>query len=109
MLTGLVVTGLRACLGVRSTPAAARSARQAATEGCHHGRTMADVISFNQVVRERRRARERAATEACIHILEANLQWTLRLFSTGPTEERGVRARQIRQLGELLEYVTRAL
>jgi hypothetical protein len=70
---------------------------------------MADVISFTHVVRERRRARERAATEACIHILEANLQLTLHLFSTGPERERALRARQIRQLGELLEYVTRAI
>ena len=70
---------------------------------------MAEVISFSHVVRARRRARERAATEACIHILEANLRWTLHLFHTGPEGERAVRARQIRQLGELLEYVTRAV
>lgn len=70
---------------------------------------MADVISFTHVVRERRRARERAATEACIHLLEANLQLTLHLFSTGLERERTLRARQIRQLGELLEYVTRAV
>jgi hypothetical protein len=69
---------------------------------------MADVISFSQVVRERRRARERVAAEACIRILEANLQLTLHLFSSGPERERPVRARQIRQLGELLEYVTRS-
>lgn len=69
---------------------------------------MADVISFSQIVRERRRARERAATEACIHILEANLQLTLHLFASGPESERAVRARQLRQLAELLEYVTRA-
>ena len=70
---------------------------------------MADVISFNQLVRERRRARERAAAEACVHILQANLQFTLHLFSSGPEGERPVRARQLRQLAELLEYVTRAV
>lgn len=70
---------------------------------------MADVISFNEVVRERRRARERAAAETCVHILEANLQLTLHLFANGPQQERPVRARQIRQLAELLEYVTRAV
>ena len=69
---------------------------------------MADVISFSHVVSARRRARERAATEACIHILEANLRLALLLVNTGPSDERAVRARQIRQLGELLEYVTRA-
>jgi hypothetical protein len=70
---------------------------------------MADVISLPRVIRERRRARERAATEACVSILEANLQLTLHLFSAGPADERAVRARQIRQLAELLEYVTGAL
>ena len=69
---------------------------------------MADVISFTEVVRDRRRARERAATEACIGLLEANLQLTLHLFASGPERDRPVRARQIRQLAELLEYVTRA-
>jgi len=70
---------------------------------------MADVISFIDVVRERRRARERAATEACLHILEANLHLALHLLAAGPEHERPVRARQIRQLGELLEYVTGAM
>lgn len=70
---------------------------------------MAEIISLPRAIRERRRARETAAAEACVQILEANLQLTLHLFSTGPAEERAVRARQIRQLGELLEYVTRAL
>lgn len=70
---------------------------------------MADVISFADVVRLRRRARERATTEACIHLLEANLHYALHLFSTAPAAEREIRARQIRQLGELLEYVTRAV
>jgi hypothetical protein len=70
---------------------------------------MAEVISFAHVLRERRRARERATSEACMHILEANLQWTLHLFASGPEAERTLRARQIRQLAELLEYVTRAV
>lgn len=69
---------------------------------------MAEVISLPRVLRERRRARERAATEACIQILEANLQLTMHLFSTGPVDERPVRSRQLRQLAELLEYVTGA-
>ena len=66
---------------------------------------MADVISLGEVVRSRRRAKERERTIACVQILEANLQLTLRLFRTGPAVEREVRARQIRQLAELLEYV----
>ena len=70
---------------------------------------MAEIISLPRAIQERRRAREYAASEACVHILEANLQLTLHLFSSGPPAERVVRARQIRQLGELLEYVTRAM
>jgi hypothetical protein len=70
---------------------------------------MAEIISLPRAIQERRRAREYAATEACVCILEANLQLTLHLFSSGPPEERVVRARQIRQLGELLEYVIRAI
>jgi hypothetical protein len=70
---------------------------------------MADVISLPRVIRERRRARERAATEACVEILEANLRLTMHLFSAAPSEERPLRARQLRQLAELLEYVTGAL
>jgi hypothetical protein len=70
---------------------------------------MADVISLPRVIRERRRARERAATEACIEILQANLQLTLHLFANADGDERSVRARQMRQLAELLEYVTGAL
>jgi hypothetical protein len=70
---------------------------------------MADVISFGDVVRIRRRVRERAATEACVQILEANLHYALALFADAPPGERELRARQIRQLGELLEYVTGAL
>ena len=69
---------------------------------------MADVISFAEVVRARRRAKQREYTAACVRILEANLRLTLWLFSSGPLAERPVRARQVRQLGELLEYVTPA-
>jgi hypothetical protein len=70
---------------------------------------MADVISFNAIVRERRRARERSATEGCIRLLEANLQLALHLFSSAAEAERPLRARQVRQLAELLEYITRAV
>jgi hypothetical protein len=66
---------------------------------------MAEVISLREVVRARRRAREREYTEACVEIIEANLRLALYLFSGGPPEEREVRSRQIRQLAQLLEYV----
>lgn len=69
---------------------------------------MAEVISFGDVVRARRRARQQRETEACAQIIEANLRVALELFSTGPDWERPVRARQVRQLSELLEYVVAA-
>lgn len=68
---------------------------------------MAEIISFGSRASARRRARERAATEACVRILEANLQLALHVFAAAPAAERPTRARQLRQLAELLEYVTR--
>jgi hypothetical protein len=68
---------------------------------------MARVISFAEVVRARRREKEREHMGACVQILEANLRLVLHLFHTGPLEERPVRARQLRQLSELLEYAVR--
>lgn len=69
---------------------------------------MAEVISFSDVVRARRRARQQRETEACVQIIEANLRLALGLFSNGAEPDRPVRARQIRQLSELLEYVVAA-
>ena len=67
---------------------------------------MAEIVSFGDIVRARRRSRERERTEQCIRIVEANIKLTLHLFSMGPEAERPVRARQVRQLAELLEYMT---
>jgi hypothetical protein len=69
---------------------------------------MAEVISFFDIVRARRRARQQRETEACIRIIDANLRLALELFSRSPESERPVRARQVRQLSELLEYVVTA-
>ena len=68
---------------------------------------MAEIISFGSIASARRRVREREATEVCVQILEANLQLTLQLFRDASEAERGLRARQLRQIAELLEYVTR--
>jgi len=67
---------------------------------------VAQVISIEDVARARRRAAQRETVVACVEIVEANLHLALHLFSAGPEEERPVRARQIRQLGELLEYIS---
>jgi hypothetical protein len=66
---------------------------------------VARIIPFEEVARSRRRDRARRETEECAAIIEASLNLTLHRFATGPREERPVRARQIRQLAELLEYV----
>jgi transposase len=68
---------------------------------------MAEIISFGPRASARRRAREQAATAACIQILEANVQLALHRCALAPPEEKALRARQLRQLTELLEYVTR--
>lgn len=70
---------------------------------------MAQVISFADVIRARRRAEEREHVQACVQIIEANLHLIMHLFRHGPDGERPVRARQIRQLSELLEWVVREL
>ena len=68
---------------------------------------MAEIISFGQRAGARRRAQEQAATAACVRILEANVQLALHRCAVAPPEEKPLRARQLRQLAELLEYVTR--
>jgi len=66
---------------------------------------MADVISFDDVVRARRRAAEHDLTDRCIELVELNMRISLHWFRHGPQEERAVRARQVRHLAELLEYL----
>jgi hypothetical protein len=66
---------------------------------------MAEIIPFEEIARARRRAARRREAAECVEIVEANLRLTLELYSNGPGEERPVRARQLRQLAELLEYI----
>lgn len=70
---------------------------------------MAEIISIGAIASARRRAREREATEACVVLLEANLQLALQCFHAASEAERPLRARQLRQIAELLEYVTRCV
>lgn len=67
---------------------------------------MAQVISIADVVSARRRTRQREVSAACARIVEANLRLAMYRFGTAPAAERPIRARQVRQLAELLEYVT---
>jgi hypothetical protein len=68
---------------------------------------MAEVISFVDIVAARRRSREREHVAACVEIIAASLGQTLQLFATAAPAERPTRARQTRQLAELLEYLVR--
>jgi hypothetical protein len=70
---------------------------------------MAVVVPFQDIVRARRREHERACTERCIEIIEANLRLSLELFDTAPHAERLVHARRVRQLSALLEYAVHLL
>ena len=70
---------------------------------------MADVISFQDIVRSRRRRRQQELTERCIHVVELNLRLAMELYEAAPTVERPTRARHIRQLAELLEYASSAV
>lgn len=68
---------------------------------------MAEIVSLADLAAARRRARRREHVASCIEILESSLQETLHLFAAAPLNDRPVRARQVRQLAELLEYVVR--
>jgi hypothetical protein len=69
---------------------------------------VAEILSFVEVARARRRAQERRCTAECTRLIELNLRVALHDFAHGPAAERPVRARQVRQLAELLEYVSQA-
>lgn len=67
---------------------------------------MAKIYFIDDAVRSRRQAAQREVDERCIEIVRLNLTLALHHFNHGPEEERPVRARQIRQLGEILEYMS---
>ncbi len=67
---------------------------------------MAQIISIAEVAGARRRVQRREVTAACVQIVEANLHVAMYRFTTAPPAERPIRARQVRQLAELLEYIT---
>ncbi len=70
---------------------------------------MAVVVPFQDIVRARRREQERACTQRCIEIIEANLRLSLELFDDAPPAERPLHARRMRQLSALLEYAVHLL
>jgi hypothetical protein len=70
---------------------------------------MAVIVSFQDIVRARRRQQERLYTERCIAIIESTIELALQMFDDADPAERPLYARRVRQLSELLEYAVRTL
>jgi len=68
---------------------------------------MAEIIPFDDLVRARRRDRERESAQRCVELIELNLQVALQRFATASLRDRQVWARRIHVLSELLEYAVR--
>jgi len=71
--------------------------------------TMAHVVEFSELRRERRRRLERNTTEQCVEVLEWNLRNSLDRYFEAPREDRTFHATKIRKLSEVLEYTLRFL
>jgi hypothetical protein len=70
---------------------------------------MAVVIPFQDIVRARRRAQERACAQRCVEIIELNLRLTLEQFEAAAPAEQAVYARRVRHLSALLDYAVQVL
>lgn len=67
---------------------------------------MAEVISFREGAVSVRRRRQQDLARRCGEIVELNLRLAVELYSLAPPAEKHVRAAHVRQLAELLEYLT---
>jgi hypothetical protein len=67
------------------------------------------VIPFQDILRARRRERERAYAERCVEAIEASIELALESFNAAPPAERPFYARRVRQLSALLEYAVEVL
>ena len=70
---------------------------------------MGVVVPFQDIVRARRRAQERACAARCIEIIELNVRVALEMFDAASPAERPLYARRVRQLSALLEYAVHVL
>jgi len=68
---------------------------------------MAEIIPFTDLVRARRRDRERQSAQHCVELIELNLRLALDRFTTASPREQSLWARRVRVLSELLEYAVR--
>ncbi|MGE0826928.1 MAG: hypothetical protein AB7G75_08180 [Candidatus Binatia bacterium] len=67
---------------------------------------MAEIISLQNVIQARRRQQEQDTLRTCIAVIEHSLKVHIEEFPQAPEQEWTIRAKRIRQLGELLEYAT---
>ena len=70
---------------------------------------MGQVIQLGVIHQARRRRSEKVSMEQCVQLLEWNLKKSLDDYFSSPSEERSIRATQIRKLSEILEYALRLL
>ena len=70
---------------------------------------MGQLIQLERLHRARRRRSEKVSMEQCVQLLEWNLKKSLDDYFSSPSEERSIRATQIRKLSEILEYALRLL
>jgi hypothetical protein len=70
---------------------------------------MGQVIQLGAIHQTRRRRSEKVSMEQCVQLLEWNLKKSLDDYFSSPSEERSIRATQIRKLSEILEYALRLL
>jgi hypothetical protein len=65
---------------------------------------VAEIIDFNDVLRQRARRREHLLSERCLTLMEESLAVSRVAYWDAPIEERAVRATKIRQLEDLIVY-----
>ena len=70
---------------------------------------MAEIIDFQDVLRQRARRREHALTTRCLALMEECLAVSRTAYAGAPFDERGARAVKIRQLEDLIAYAANLL
>ena len=70
---------------------------------------MAEIIDFQDVLRQRARRREQALTTRCVELMEESLAVSRIAYGRAPFGERGARAVKIRQLEDLIAYAANLL
>ncbi|MCC6849563.1 MAG: hypothetical protein IT294_13760 [Deltaproteobacteria bacterium] len=67
---------------------------------------MAEIIDFQEIVRQRMRRRSRELAARCLEIVETCLAETRLAYDAAPAAERPAWGTKVRQLEGLVEYAT---